>query len=129
MPPTPALAPANVEPSSLSMSARTSRESEFEFTLTLDGIADLTEDIENALFAAGCDDATISAESGRVIATFCRSAPTMTRAIMSAVEVVRRADVRAAGVRIDGGSRARPKRIRYPKRGYVPTAAERLYGP
>ena len=61
------------------MSARTSRESEFEFTLTLDGIADLTEDIENALFAAGCDDATISAESGHVVATFCRSAPTMTR--------------------------------------------------
>ncbi len=35
-------------------------EVEYDFTLLLDGIDEITPDIEDALFTAGCDDATIS---------------------------------------------------------------------
>ena len=37
-----------------------SNNTEFDFTLLLDGIDRVTTEIEDSLFVAGCDDATIT---------------------------------------------------------------------
>jgi hypothetical protein len=66
---------------------------EHEFILTVEGISDLDRDVLDALFEAGCDDATIMMRDSKVFMGFTRSAPTMKEAIVSAI-----ADVRKAGV-------------------------------
>ena len=76
-------------------------EREHDFALVLTGITELTPEAENALFEAGCDDATISVRSGRVFLTFSRTAPTLPDAIISAIQDVRRAGVGAEVLRVD----------------------------
>src|SRR5690348_13928516 len=44
-------------------------EREHDYTLILDGIADLTAEVEDALFEAVCDDATLSLRCGRAYLT------------------------------------------------------------
>jgi hypothetical protein len=51
-------------------------ETEHEFTLILDGISELSQSIVDALFEAGCDDATITKQGGLVSMDFDRIAPT-----------------------------------------------------
>ncbi len=74
---------------------------EHDFALVLEGVTDLTEDMENALFAAGCDDATISVRFGRVYLTFTREAPSLKEAILSAIRDVRRSCIPARVLRVD----------------------------
>ena len=50
-------------------------EAEHEFTLILDGISELTPEIFDALFEAGCDDATMSSRDGVVSLDFGRAPP------------------------------------------------------
>jgi hypothetical protein len=76
-------------------------ETEYDFTLVLSGISALAEGVEDALFEAGCDDATISVRSGRVYLTFSRSAPSLKDAIVSAIQNVRAANVGADVLRVD----------------------------
>ena len=76
-------------------------ESEFDFTLLLEGIDTLTPEIEDALFAAGCDDATISVQFGRVYLTFTRSAASLKDAIISAIKNVRTSRANASVLRVD----------------------------
>jgi hypothetical protein len=76
-------------------------EREYDFTLVLTGIDDLTEDVANALLEAGCDDGTIAMRSGRPFITFSRVAQSMKGAILSAVENVRKAGVGADVLRVD----------------------------
>jgi hypothetical protein len=68
---------------------------EHNFSLVLTGIADLSPEVENSLFEAGCDDATLSLRSGRVYATFSRSAISRRDAILSAISDVRKANIGA----------------------------------
>jgi len=76
-------------------------QTEYDFVLVLtDGVA-LTPSTEDALFNAGCDDATASMRSGRVYLTFSRLGPTIKDAILSAIQDVRRADVGADVLRVD----------------------------
>jgi hypothetical protein len=70
-------------------------ETEHEFTLILDGITDFTPSIMDALFEAGCDDATISKQGDVVLMDFDRSAPNMREAVISAI-----ADVQKAGIKV-----------------------------
>jgi hypothetical protein len=77
------------------------RESEHDFVLILDGISDLAPAMEDALYEAGCDDATISVRAGRVFLTFSRTAPTMKEAILSAIRNVREAGIGARVLRVD----------------------------
>jgi hypothetical protein len=74
---------------------------EHEFVLVLNGIGELTEDIENALFAAGCDDATINVRSGQVFLTFSRRGASLKDAILSAIKDVRKANIGADVLRVD----------------------------
>ena len=66
---------------------------EHDFALLLYGVPELTQDVEDRLFEAGCDDATLGIQNGQSVLTFTRSAPSLKAAIFSAIR-----DVRAAGV-------------------------------
>ncbi len=68
---------------------------EHDFVLVLAGVSDLTPEQEDALFEAGCDDATISLRFGTIYLTFARFAPTLKEAVLSALRDVRRTDIGA----------------------------------
>jgi hypothetical protein len=74
---------------------------EYEFALIVDGVKELTAEVENALFKAGCDDATLSMQYGRLYCDFARSACSLKDAILSAIMDVRRAHVGAVVLRVD----------------------------
>ncbi len=76
-------------------------EREYDFALVLTGITDLTDDVEDALFEAGCDDATLSIQSGRAYLTFSRRAPSVKDAILSAIRAVRKAKIGADVLLVD----------------------------
>ena len=74
---------------------------EYDFTLALTGIEDLTDDVANALFESGCDDGTPAFRSGRVFITFSRQAVSLREAILSAISQVRSANIGADVLRVD----------------------------
>lgn len=65
---------------------------EYEFTVILAGAPELTEDLADRLFAAGCDDGSPGSCEQVVSIDFHRDAQSLEEAIRSAI-----ADVRAAG--------------------------------
>ena len=75
--------------------------SEYDFTLLLDGISQIDAKVENALFEAGCDDATLSAREGRVYLSFSRTAASIKDAILSAIRNVHDAHLGASVIRVD----------------------------
>jgi hypothetical protein len=79
-------------------------ETEHEFTLVLDGVSDLTPAIADALFEAGCADATVSRQGGQILMDFGRSASSMREAIFSAIADIRKAGIGARVVHIDHAS-------------------------
>jgi hypothetical protein len=74
---------------------------EHDFTLVLSGITELTSEVMNALYEAGCDDGTIAMRSGRPYMTFSREAPSMKDAILSAIDNIRKAGIGADVLRVD----------------------------
>jgi hypothetical protein len=74
---------------------------EHDFTLVLTGINEINSDIENTLFAAGCDDATLSVRCGGVYLTFSRTAETLKEAMLSAISDVKKAQIGAEVMRVD----------------------------
>ncbi len=85
----------------MTMTAPQPCEREHEFTLVLAGISELTPAVEDALFKAGCDDATLAVRSGRVFVTFSRKSATIQQAILSAIRDIRNAKIGADVRRID----------------------------
>lgn len=76
-------------------------ELEYDFALILTGVSELTTEVENALFMAGCDDATLSIQYGLVYMEFSRMAPSLKDAILSAIRDVRKANIGAEVWRVD----------------------------
>jgi len=76
-------------------------EREHEFALVLTGVSKLTPELTNALFEAGCDDATPSIRSGRMYLTFSRQAPSVKDAIFGAIRDVKKANIGLEVLRID----------------------------
>jgi hypothetical protein len=74
---------------------------EYEFTLVLAGIDDVTSAVEDALLKAGCDDATLSMRSGRPYLSFARGGDSMKDAILSAIRAVLSAGIGADVLRVD----------------------------
>jgi len=73
---------------------------EWAFRLTLAGIA-LTNEELDALFEAGCDDATFSLErDGTALGFFDREAKTQEDAVLSAIHDVENADIGARVLRV-----------------------------
>lgn len=60
----------------------------YQFTLVLDGVDDLTPNLEDALFEAGCDDALINYKNGTVYLDFDRADEDLEHAIISAIKAV-----------------------------------------
>ena len=77
-------------------------EADHDFTLILDGISNLSQEVVDALFEAGCDDGTLSRSAGIVSMDFTRSAPSLKDAIISAIRDVQNANVGARVVRVEG---------------------------
>ena len=63
-----------------------------EFTLVLDGVTDLDEDLTDAIFEAGCDDGTPGYQAGVISIDFDREADDLESAIVSAIRDVEGAD-------------------------------------
>jgi hypothetical protein len=76
-------------------------EREFDFALIVGGVSNLTQAVEDALFAAGCDDATLSIQYGRLYVEFSRCARSIEEAIFSAIQDVRKANIGAEVLRVD----------------------------
>lgn len=74
---------------------------EHEFVLVLSGVTDLSPGVMDALFEAGCDDATPSLRFGRVYLTFARSAGSLRDAVLTAIRDVKRAKIGADVVYVD----------------------------
>lgn len=58
------------------------------FTLLLSGFEEITPEIENGLFDAGCNDATLGISAGTPYLAFDREAETLEEAIKSAIMAV-----------------------------------------
>lgn len=73
----------------------------YDFSLVLSGNLDLTFELADRLFAAGCDDATPSQRAGVVMVHFSREAENLESAIRSAIADVASAGCVVARVEID----------------------------
>lgn len=73
----------------------------WEFTLILRDVVEMTDSLANALYDAGCDDATVGSSSGVARVSFSREAATLQDAIQSAVRDVRQAGCEIARVEIE----------------------------
>lgn len=76
---------------------------EFEFTLLLTGVKEITTDLEDQLFEAGCDDSTLSTQKGIVHLDFNREAPSLEEAIISAIKAVESIDLGIKVGRVEPG--------------------------
>ncbi|MFN2488182.1 MAG: hypothetical protein ABR529_00255 [Actinomycetota bacterium] len=65
--------------------------SEFRFTLTVEGADILSDASQEALYEAGCDDATLGVSEGVQTAEFDRQAGDFSEAVASAIKQVERA--------------------------------------
>ena len=73
----------------------------FDLTVILAPGTDLSEDVAEALFKAGCDDCSPVVTSGVPLLYFHREAANLHEAIRSAVADVQRAGCKVAEVRIE----------------------------
>ncbi len=74
---------------------------EHDFTLVLSGTEALSPAQEDALFEAGCDDATISLQNGRVYLSFSREAESLSAAILPAIAQLAQAKIGMEVLRVD----------------------------
>jgi hypothetical protein len=73
----------------------------YDFTLILTESLELTDDLADALFAAGCDDGTPGTCNGVFSIDFHREAKSLEEAMRSAIEDVRAAGYEMARVEIE----------------------------
>jgi hypothetical protein len=71
------------------------------FTITVAGTFELTDDIANALYEAGCDDASVRSEEPTVYLDFHRQAESLGDAIGSAVKNVQAAGYAVARIDVE----------------------------
>ena len=93
------------------MSGEQTCEREFDFALVLSGVHELTPEVEDRLFEAGCDDATLSVQYGYIYMEFSRAAASMKDAILSAISDVKKANVGADVWRVDECNLVTPSEI------------------
>jgi hypothetical protein len=85
----------------MSEPGNTNCEREHDFALIVRGVSALTAEVEDALFKAGCDDATMSIQYGLLYIEFSRTAKSLKDAILSAIRDVHRAGIGAEVIRVD----------------------------
>jgi hypothetical protein len=78
--------------------------SKYEFTLILKGSHELTEEMADKLFEAGCDDGTPGTCDAEFSIDFHRNAKTLEEAINSAIANVKSAGYDVERVEIEAGA-------------------------
>ena len=73
----------------------------YEFDVVLRNVSEVTDDLAEALFQAGCDDATFTSQNGRTWVHFDREAQSLEEAIRSAVANIQAAGLTASIVELD----------------------------
>jgi predicted DNA-binding transcriptional regulator AlpA len=68
----------------------------YHFALWLQGVKEITEELENKVFKAGCDDALLGAYFGRLFLEFDRRAESLLAAVKSALQ-----DAAKAGMSVE----------------------------
>lgn len=76
----------------------------YEFDIVISGVEEISDDQADALFAAGCDDATPASSNGAAWIHFDREASSLESAIRSAVVQVRTAGLSVSKIELDAGS-------------------------
>src|SRR5437762_1349528 len=71
------------------------------FTIILDGVPELTDEVADALYEAGCDDALVGSRDGVVFLDFDREANSFQDAVVSAMTAVESAGIGARVIRIE----------------------------
>ena len=80
----------------------------YEFTLILKGSWELTEEMADALFEAGCDDGTPGTCNGVCSIDFHREADSLESAIRSAIANVKSAGYEVERVQIEADAISQP---------------------
>ena len=80
----------------------------YEFSLILKGSLELTEEIADQLFEAGCDDGTPGTCNGVFSIDFHREADSLEAAINSAIQNVKTAGYDVEHVQIEAGAMPQP---------------------
>ena len=80
----------------------------YEFTLVLKGSPELTEEIADQLFEAGCDDGSPGTCDGVFSIDFHRTANTLEEAINSAIGSVKSAGFEVERVEIEAAAMPQP---------------------
>jgi len=80
----------------------------YAFSLILKGSLELTEEIADQLFEAGCDDGTPGTCNGIFAIDFHREAVSLEAAITSAIENVRNSGYDVEHVQIEAGAMPQP---------------------
>lgn len=83
----------------------------YRFEVTLADCREISEDLAEALFVAGCDDATPVSSNGVARLGFSREADSLEAAIRLAVADVLKAGCRASSVRIDADDLAAMREV------------------
>lgn len=73
----------------------------WEFTVVLADVDEMTEELANALYEAGCDDATVGSSCGIATVDFSRESASLEEAIRSAIAAIQRAGCRVERVQIE----------------------------
>jgi 4-hydroxy-3-methylbut-2-en-1-yl diphosphate synthase IspG/GcpE len=73
----------------------------WDFTVILNGVEEMTDDLASALYEAGCDDGTVGSSCGVATVSFSRESDTLQNAIASAVADIRRAGCEVGRVQIE----------------------------
>ena len=77
-----------------------SKKQSFELTVFLSGIDRFEEELVDAFFEAGCDDATLAVSNGRAEAHFSREAESLPNAYVSVLRDVRKVMSQYTEVRV-----------------------------
>jgi hypothetical protein len=73
----------------------------WSFTLVLSGVRALTDEVTDALFQAGCDDALVGMRDGAIYLDFDREAASFRDAVLSAIADVEKAGLGARVIRVE----------------------------
>jgi hypothetical protein len=73
----------------------------YSFSLVLSGFGEITDEIANAIYGAGCDDALLGVQEGAAFLDFDREAGSLEEAIFSAIRDVKNCGLDVEVVRVD----------------------------
>lgn len=73
----------------------------YRFTVVLAGLTEVSDDLANALFEAGCDDGSPWSSQGVAAIGFDREAESFEQAVRSAIADVQKAGCHVAWVKIE----------------------------